>query len=66
MSMRRIEKLLNKDFFRCHNSFIVNLDKIQKIDISDIYINNTRIPISKHRIKQLKSKLIEILGDKVC
>ena len=27
MSMRKLEKLLNKDFFRCHNSFIVNLEK---------------------------------------
>lgn len=66
MSMRKIEKLLNNDFFRCHNSFIVNLEKISKIDVSDIYINNTIVPISKHRIKQLKAKLIEVLGDKVC
>ena len=32
MSMRKLEKLLNKDFFRCHNSFIVNLEKINKIE----------------------------------
>lgn len=66
MSMRKIEKLLSKDFFRCHNSFIVNLEKIEKIDISNIYINNSIIPISKHRIKELKVKLIEVLGDKLC
>ena len=61
-----LEKILNKDFFRCHNSFIVNLEKINKIDVSDIYINNATIPISKHRRKQLKARLIEVLGDKVC
>ncbi|MEF9992526.1 MAG: LytTR family DNA-binding domain-containing protein [Romboutsia sp.] len=66
MSMRKLEKLLNKDFFRCHNSFIVNLEKVNKIEVSDIYINNATIPISKHRIKQLKAKLIEVLGYKVC
>ena len=66
MSMRKLEKFLNKDFFRCHNSFIVNLEKINKIDVSDIYINNATIPISKHRRKQLKARLIEVLGDKVC
>lgn len=66
MSMRKLEKLLNKDFFRCHNSFIVNLEKINKIDVSDIYINNSTIPISKHRRKQLKARLIEVLGDKLC
>ena len=66
MSMRKLEKFLNKDFFRCHNSFIVNLEKINKIDVSDIYINNATIPISKHRRKQLKARLIEVLGDKLC
>lgn len=66
MSIRKLEKLLNKDFFRCHNSFIVNLEKINKIDVSDIYINNATIPISKHRRKQLKARLIEVLGDKLC
>ena len=66
MSMRKLEKLLNKDFFRCHNSFIVNLEKINKIDVSDIYINNSTIPISKHKKKQLKARLIEVLGDKLC
>ncbi|MDB8791359.1 LytTR family DNA-binding domain-containing protein [Romboutsia sp. 1001216sp1] len=66
MSMRKIEKLLNKDFFRCHNSFIVNLERIQKIDVLNIYIDNTIIPISKHRIKQLKIKLTETLGDRLC
>ena len=66
MSMRKLEKILNKDFFRCHNSFIVNLEKINKIDVSDIYINNATIPISKYRRKQLKARLIEVLGDKLC
>ena len=66
MSIRKLEKLLNKDFFRCHNSFIVNLEKINKIDVSDIYINNATIPISKYRRKQLKARLIEVLGDKLC
>ena len=45
---------------------IVNLEKINKIDVSDIYINNATIPISKHRRKQLKARLIEVLGDKLC
>ena len=39
---------------------------LEDIDISDIYINNATIPISKHRRKQLKARLIEVLGDKVC
>ena len=40
-------------------------EKINKIDVSDIYINNATIPISKHRRKQLKARLIEVLGDKL-
>ena len=37
-----------------------------KEDVSDIYINNATIPISKYRRKQLKARLIEVLGDKLC
>ena len=67
MSISKIDKILREHgFFRCHNSFIVNLEKINKIDVSDIYINNATIPISKHRRKQLKARLIEVLGDKLC
>ena len=43
-----------------------DIEKINKIDVSDIYINNATIPISKHRRKQLKARLIEVLGDKLC
>ncbi|MFI3211145.1 MAG: LytTR family DNA-binding domain-containing protein [Peptostreptococcaceae bacterium] len=66
ISMRKIEKLLNQNFFRCHNSFIVNLEKVSRIDLLDIYINNNIIPISKHRIKELKARLIDVLGNRVC
>ena len=30
--MKEIEKLLDERFYRCHNSFIVNKDKIKEID----------------------------------
>ena len=49
-----------------YNLFKDDIEKINKIDVSDIYINNATIPISKYRRKQLKARLIEVLGDKLC
>lgn len=67
MSMRKLEKLLQgKKFFRCHNSFIVNLDKIESIDKNIVYINKVQIPVSKHRIQSLKKELTNLLGAIIC
>jgi DNA-binding LytR/AlgR family response regulator len=67
MSMRKIEKLLEgKKFFRCHNSFIVNLDKVECIDKNIVYINKVQIPVSKHRIQSLKKELTNLLGAIIC
>lgn len=67
MSMRKLEKLLQgKKFFRCHNSFMVNLDKIECIDKNIVYINKAQIPVSKHRIQSLKKELTNILGAIIC
>ena len=40
--MKDVEKLLDEMFYRCHNSYIVNKDKIKKIDIKKriAFMNN--------------------------
>lgn len=51
MTLETFSMLLNKLprnlFYRVHNSFIVSLDKVEKIERNRITINDNRIPISE-------------------
>lgn len=68
ISMKKVEsKLLNYNFFRCHNSYLVSLKKINELkDKSTIIINNEEIPISRCKYKYLKTRLVNVLGDLLC
>lgn len=67
MSMGKLEKMLSdRNFFRCHTSFLVNLKKIEQLEHNEITIENNKIPVSKHRIKDFKIKLTSVLGDIIC
>ncbi|MEO1654248.1 MAG: LytTR family DNA-binding domain-containing protein, partial [Bacteroidota bacterium] len=56
-----LAKLPEESFIRVHNSFIVQLDKIDKIENNHVYIQKNAIPISaKYRDGFLKK--IESLG----
>ena len=67
MSMNKLEKELNnKGFFRCHTSYIVNLIKIEEIKKDYLLINKFTLPVSKHRMKNLKLRLTSFLGDLIC
>lgn len=67
MSISKIEKILNEyGFFRCHNSYIINLKEVESMNGNTIVVNGKDIPISKYRIKSLKLAVTNILGDIVC
>lgn len=67
ISIYKIEKILKEyGFFRCHNSYIVNLKVVKSMHRNIITINSKEIPISKYRIKALKIAITNILGDIVC
>ncbi|WP_353654974.1 LytTR family DNA-binding domain-containing protein [Clostridium sp. CCUG 7971] len=66
-SMDKIEKELEKyNFFRCHKSYLINVNQIQYISKNTVSINDDDIPVSKHRIINLKTKLTHTLGDVLC
>lgn len=66
-SMENLEKELKRyNFFRCHKSYLINIDYIQTIRKNTVTIYNDEIPVSKHRISSLKTKLTEVLGSIVC
>lgn len=66
MSMKEIEnKLKNYLFFRCHTSYLVSLRKIKSIGLQDIELQDgTKIPLSKHRRKDLKEEIAIFWGEK--
>jgi DNA-binding LytR/AlgR family response regulator len=57
-TMKGIESSLPvNDFLRVHNSYIVRLDKIAKIEDNSISIQKTIIPVSRSKSKILKQQL---------
>jgi two-component system LytT family response regulator len=59
--LKEINELLPKDnFFRIHNSYIINLHKIKEFLKSDGYVvleNNAKIPVSRQRKSEFLEKL---------
>lgn len=51
------EKFPSSRFVRVHRSYIVNLDKVEAIEESDLIINNNRIPIGKTYKEPLMKRL---------
>ncbi|WP_255650907.1 LytR/AlgR family response regulator transcription factor [Clostridioides sp. ZZV15-6383] len=67
MSISKIEKILSEfGFFRCHNSYIINLKLVQSMNGNSVVINGKSIPVSKYRVKGLKLAITNILGDIIC
>ena len=66
-SMDKIELELEKyNFFRCHKSYLINLEYIQLICKNTVVINDEDVPVSKYRMADLKKKLTYVLGDVLC
>lgn len=66
-NMKSIEKELNKyNFYRCHKSFLINMKYVDHIQQNIVCVNSTEIPISRHRAKKFKMKLLSVLGDIIC
>ncbi|WP_373599919.1 LytR/AlgR family response regulator transcription factor [Paraclostridium bifermentans] len=66
VGINKLERELeNKTFVRCHNSFLINLEHINKIDSSSVKLYNYEVPVSRHKMKELKLRFTSFLGDKL-
>lgn len=67
-TMNNIEKEINCcRFFRCHKSYLVNLDYIKSIkQYVAILENKEEVPISRYRFKETKDKFFDLIEDKLC
>ena len=61
--LQDIESRLSDNFCRCHQSYIVNMDKISKITMRELYLyNGDIIPISRSRKEQVLDQLCTYLS----
>lgn len=64
MSMRSLEKELEGlPFFRCHTSFLINLDYVDKIRGNDVWVNGQLLSISRYRKNEFLAAWAAYLGD---
>lgn len=62
-SMKSLEaKTRAFPFFRCHSSFLVNLEAVDQIGRNDVIIAGTPIPISKHRRAEFLEAMTNYIG----
>ncbi len=62
--LEELEPSLPETFFRCHRSYIVNFDHVQRYDKKDVWLNNMeRIPLSKRRYQAFGLKFMDYLKE---
>lgn len=66
--LKQVEETLNPSIFvRIHRSFIVNINKIDKISSQEVVIKNTKLPLSRKYRKEVleifKKKTTKIYED---
>ncbi len=58
-------QLDGKQFLRCHQSFIINLYKVDTVSSSDVIIAGKTVPLSRKYAENLKRRYREILFEEV-
>ncbi len=62
-TMRGLEKeLTGLPFFRCHNSFLVNLNYVDRIHGNDVWVNGQLLSISRYRRAEFLDAWAAYLG----
>ncbi len=65
--INKVEKYLdNKIFYRCHRSYLINLNKVRCISKNSVLIKDNEILVSRYKLKDLKIKVTNMLGDLLC
>jgi two-component system response regulator LytT len=67
-TMSNIEKEIDcSRFFRCHKSYLVNLEHVKSIkQYVAILENREEVPVSRYRFKETKDKFFDLIEDKLC
>ena len=54
--------LKEKNFYRCHNSYLINLEHVEHIDNRVVCVNGVEILVSRNKMKGLREKLAQTMG----
>ena len=67
-TMTNIEKKIDcSRFFRCHKSFLVNLEHVKSIKQYVLVLENSEeVPVSRYRFKETKDKFFDVIEAKLC
>lgn len=57
LSLEKFSKILNDKFFRCHRCFIVNIDKIDKLEDDTLICDGKLVTLAKANKTELLKKL---------
>lgn len=64
MSLLEMERRLSGyPFFRSHNSYLIHLAYVEQLSVNTVRIKQDEVPVSKHRMKELKLSMLKLLGD---
>lgn len=62
-SIAELEKLLPDGFVRCHKSYLVNMEWIERVGRSEIELRGgERVPVSQRRRTATRERFVEYLG----
>ena len=62
--LNELEEILPKQFIRCHQSYIINLDKVSELSSHEFVLSTgERVPISQLKYKETKDLFIQYLGE---
>ena len=62
-TLAALEKTLGQSFFRCHSSFLINLEQVTRLDGAEVVVGSQRLPVSKYRRKALLAALAACWGE---
>lgn len=66
-SINNIEEYLgNIYFYRCHRSYLININKVKSIKQNSVIIKEDEILVSRYKMKGLKLKITNELGKTLC
>lgn len=61
-----IEEILPANFIRCHQSYIVNMDKVNILTINKFILKNgEKVPVSQSKYKYTKEEFLNYLGESI-
>lgn len=55
------DQLADSSFLRCHQSFLINLDKVTSLNKNSFMVGGTEIPISRNYLKNSRQKYKDYL-----